>query len=87
MFTSQTGTSFHKIQKPDQFKAYKALMLDNYIPLRKMASKVGISIQTAFDWRHKILSGPSDGMDRFESITDMDNSWFLYRQKGRKGKK
>jgi transposase-like protein len=85
VFTSRTGTPFHKVQKPDKFEAYKALMLDGYIPLRKMAAKVGISIQTAFDWRHKILSGPGDGVEKFEGITEIDDIWFLYSQKGRKG--
>jgi len=56
VFTSRTGTPFHKIQKPDKFEAYKVLMLEGYIPLKTMAAKVGISIQTAFDWRHKILN-------------------------------
>jgi len=87
VFTSRTGTPFHKVQKPDKFEAYKALMLDGYIPLRKMAAKVDISIQTAFDWRHKILSGSGDGVEKFEGITEIDDIWFLYSQKGRKGLK
>ena len=55
VFTSRTGTPLHKLQKPDKFEAYKTIMLENYLPLKQMASKIGISIQTAFDWRNKIL--------------------------------
>jgi len=51
VFTSRTGTSLHKIQKPDKFEAYKRLMLEHYLPLNTIAKKIGISIQTAFDWR------------------------------------
>lgn len=85
VFTLKTGTPFHKIQKLDKFEAYKALMMDGYLPLKKIAAKVGISIQTAFDWRHKILSGTSKEGLKFEGITEIDDIWFLYSQKGRKG--
>jgi transposase-like protein len=85
IFTSRTGTPFHKIKKLDKFEAYKALMFDGYLPLKKMAKAIGISIQTAFDWRHKILSGMSNNSEKFEGITEIDDIWFLYSQKGRKG--
>lgn len=87
VFTSRTGTSLHKIQKPDKFEAYKTIMLENYLPLKQMASKIGISIQTAFDWRHKILSSVNNDRVRFDGITEIDDIWFLYSQKGRKGLK
>jgi transposase-like protein len=60
-------------------------MMEGYYPLKKMAKKIGISIQTAFDWRHKILSGSSNEGAKFEGITEIDDIWFLYSQKGRKG--
>jgi len=85
VFTLKTGTPFHKIQKLDKFEAYKALMMDGYLPIKKIAAKVGISIQTAFDWRHKILSGTGKEGSKFEGITEIDDIWFLYSQKGRKG--
>jgi transposase-like protein len=87
VFTSRTGTPLHKIQKPDKFEAYKTIMLENYLPLKQMASKIGISIQTAFDWRHKILSSVNNDRVRFDGITEIDDIWFLYSQKGRKGLK
>jgi transposase-like protein len=85
IFTPRTGTPMHKIQKLDKFEAYKALMLDSYLPLKKIAAKVGVSIQTAFDWRHKILSGLNQETSKFEGVTEIDDIWFLYSQKGRKG--
>jgi len=87
VFTFKTGTSLHKLQKPDKFELYKALMMESYYPIKKIANKVGISIQTAFDWRHKILSGIPDEKKSFEGITEIDDIWFLYSQKGRKGLK
>jgi transposase-like protein len=85
VFTSKTGTSLHRLQKVDKFELYKSLMLDSYYPIKQIAKKVGISIQTAFDWRHKILSGTVNGDKAFEGITEIDDIWFLYSQKGRKG--
>jgi hypothetical protein len=85
VFTSKTGTSLHRLQKPDKFELYKSLMLESYYPLKQIAKKVGISIQTAFDWRHKILSGAVKDDKAFEGITEIDDIWFLYSQKGRKG--
>jgi len=85
VFTVKTGTPFHKIQKMDKFEAYKALMMESYLPIKKIAEKVGISIQTAFDWRHKLLSGRNKEVTKFEGITEIDDIWFLYSQKGRKG--
>jgi hypothetical protein len=84
-FTASTGTSVYKIKDVGKFEEYKALLLEGYLPLKKIASKIGISIQTAFDWRHKILSGLKDNDTKFDGITEMDDIWFLYSQKGRKG--
>ncbi len=85
VFTAKTGTSLHRLQKPEKFELYRSLMLESYYPIKKIAEKVGISIQTAFDWRHKILSGTIKDEKSFEGITEIDDIWFLYSQKGRKG--
>lgn len=85
VFTAKTGTSLHRLQKPEKFELYRSLMLESYYPIKQIAKKVGISIQTAFDWRHKILSGTIKDDKSFEGITEIDDIWFLYSQKGRKG--
>ena len=85
VFSSRTGTSLHRLQKPNKFELYKALMMESYYPIKQIAKKVGVSIQTAFDWRHKILSGIEKEDFEFEGITEIDDIWFLYSQKGRKG--
>jgi len=85
VFTAKTGTSLHRLQKPEKFELYKSLMLESYYPLKQIAKKVGISIWTAFDWRYKILSGTIKDDKSFKGITEIDDIWFLYRQKGWKG--
>lgn len=84
VFTAKTGTSLHRLQKPEKFELYRSLMLESYYPIKQIAKKVGISIQTAFDWRHKILSGTIKDDKSFEGKTEIDDIWFLYSQKGRK---
>jgi transposase-like protein len=85
-FSANTGTAYQGLKKPDKFNQYKSIMFEEgFISLEKMAMRLGISIQTAFDWRHRILSTlkPED-MD-FKGVTEIDDVWFLYSQKGRKG--
>lgn len=87
IFTASTGTCMHKVKKTEKFEAYKTLMFTEYLSLKEMAKAIGISSQTAFDWRHKILGGLKQEDTKFEGITEMDDVWFLYSQKGRKGLK
>lgn len=87
VFTGKTGTIVHGIKEQKKFDRYLKIMTEQYLPIREMAEKVGISIQTAFDWRHKILSGIRTNADEFTGITEVDDVWFSYSQKGRKGLK
>ena len=87
VFTGKSGTILHGVKDQKKFGQYLKLMFEQYLPLNVMAEKIGISHQTAFDWRHKILSGIQITTDEFNGITEMDDIWFLYSQKGRKGLK
>jgi len=87
VFTGKTGTFIHGIKKGKKFDKYFKLMFEQYLPLEVISKKVGISMQTAFDWRHKILSGLKTIPEEFKGITEVDDVWFLYSQKGRKGLK
>jgi transposase-like protein len=84
-FSSISGSCYHAIKKVSKFEQYSQLMFDQYLPIAKMAEKIGISVQTSFDWRHKILSGLNAESKEFKGITEIDDVWFLYSQKGRKG--
>jgi hypothetical protein len=54
-FRETTGTALFYLQKKDRLQAYLEEM-KNGTSIKKTAKIVGISIQTSFDWRHKILS-------------------------------
>jgi transposase-like protein len=50
VFTGKTGTFVHGIKESKKFEKYFRLMFEQYLPLSEISEKVGISIQTAFDW-------------------------------------
>ena len=87
-FSSTTGKVFSGIKKKSKFSEYKNIIIkEGLLPLKQMSLRLGISIQTSFDWRHKILSSLNTENEDFEGITEIDDLWFLYSQKGRKGLK
>jgi len=55
-FIYSTGTAFQGIKKRGQFEEYRSIMLnEGLVPLKTMSRRLDISVQTAFNWRHKIL--------------------------------
>ncbi len=87
-FSSTTGKVFSGLKKKSTFLEYKSIIIkEGLLPLKQMSLRLGISIQTSFDWRHKILSSLNRESEDFEGITEIDDLWFLYSQKGRKGLK
>ena len=54
-FSSTTGTPLWDIKKKDKWQSYLNCMQQG-MSLRKIATEIGICLQTSFDWRHKILS-------------------------------
>src|SRR3984957_3683687 len=54
-FRGSYGTALFRIRRKDKWQGYLRLMEQGY-PIKKAAEELGISIQTSFDWRHKILA-------------------------------
>ncbi len=85
-FTETTGTVLHGHRDKEKFLKFACHMLEeDYTPLRKMAGKFQIHLETAFEWRHKVLVSIPELDERFEKETELDDLWFRYSQKGRKG--
>jgi len=83
-FSNTTGTAIYHIHKKDKWQAYLQCM-EERLTLRKSAEKVGISLQTSFNWRHKILSSLSDvESDHFAGIVEADEFYLRYSEKGEK---
>jgi transposase-like protein len=54
-YSDTTGTALYDIKLKSKWQAYLTCM-EKGMPIKKIAKELGISIQTSFDWRHKILS-------------------------------
>ena len=87
-FTATTGTPLHWLKKPDAFLDYATVMFsDGFNSVQTQAERVGISPTTAFEWRHRALISLGREAPVFKGVTEMDDVWFRYSQKGRKGLK
>jgi len=54
-YSETTGTPLHQVKLKNKWQSYLHCM-EQGMPIKKIAKALGISIQTSFDWRHKILS-------------------------------
>ena len=91
-FSETTGKFWFALKKKDKVKQYLYCLLSGY-SIRKSAKETGISIQTSFDWRHKLLTSFSVvSPDEFRGIVERDDLFFLYSEEreqkpGASGKK
>ena len=54
-YSETTGTPLYDIKLKSKWQSYLRCM-EQGMAIKKIAKEIGISIQTSFDWRHKILS-------------------------------
>jgi transposase-like protein len=85
-FTYKTNTPIHyihKINKWNEFvEDFKTLKFTTISDIKK---KLNISTQTAFNWRHKLLSTIVLESNTFsDEMIEFDESYFLISRKGRK---
>jgi len=81
-FSETTGKFWYNIKKKDKFNRYLYCLLCGY-SIRKSAKETGISIQTSFDWRHKLLTSFSSvSIDEFQGIVESDDLFFSFSEKG-----
>ncbi len=81
-FSETTGKIWYNLKKKDKMNAYLYCLLSGY-SIRKSAKQTGISIQTSFDWRHKLLTAFSSvWVEDFEGICESDEMFFLHSEKG-----
>ena len=57
-YSETTGTPLYHIHLKSNWQSYLRCM-EQGMPIKAIAREIGISIQTSFDWRHKILSSLS----------------------------
>jgi len=83
-FSENSGTSIANLKKGHLWKTYIKYMFEGN-SIAECAKLTGISIQTSFDWRHKVLSSlRSLSPVGFEGISESDDIFFNYSEKGSK---
>jgi len=83
-FSENTGTSVANLKKAHLWTTYVGHMFEGH-SIAKCAKLTGISLQTSFDWRHKVLSSlQSLSPEKFEGISESDDIFFNYSEKGSK---
>lgn len=81
-FSETTGKFWYNIKKKEKLNRYLYCLLSGY-SIRKSAKETEISIQTSFDWRHKLLTSFSSvSVDEFQGIVESDDLFFSYSEKG-----
>ncbi|CAG5079906.1 IS1595 family transposase [Parvicella tangerina] len=79
-----TGTCVHRIHKKELWGSFIDMTLQSF-SIRDISKKLGLSIQTVFDWRHKLLSSIENiDSKEFKGIVEMDDVQMRFNQKGRK---
>ncbi|ANU22655.1 IS1595-like element ISPdo1 family transposase [Planococcus donghaensis] len=84
-FTDVTNTPLYRTHKPDKWFDFVRCMIDGET-LRKAAEKLDVHHVTLFYWRHKLLSALEQmDFEKFAGIVEMDETYFLYSEKGKRG--
>ncbi|HHN48634.1 MAG TPA: IS1595 family transposase [Bacteroidales bacterium] len=80
-FCENKDTSIAHLKKAHLWKLYIRHMFEGH-NIAKCANLTGISVQTAFDWRHKVLSSLQTQCPvRFEGISESDDIFLITMRK------
>lgn len=83
-FSDQTCTPFRGTHYPEKWLPFMEDMV-NGLSIRRSARRLGVAASTVFTWRHKILAALMRmEMDDFEGLLEVDETYFLYSEKGNK---
>ena len=83
-FNAMTGTPLARLYMPEKHMENARLMADG-LSVRKTAARLGVSIPTAFKWRHRFLQSPLDQQpDTLSGVVEADETFFLESFKGQR---
>jgi len=84
-FSDLTDTPLARTRYPDKWIRFIDCMLQG-LPLRQSAKILGVTHVTLFYWRHKLLSSLRQmDISSFNGILEVDETYFLYSEKGKRG--
>ncbi len=82
-YNNNTRTPLSGIHFSQKMSDFATDMSSGGTSLRKISDSLGISLKTAFDWRHKILKGYSKSpSQKLKGLAEADETFFLYSEKG-----
>jgi transposase-like protein len=83
-FNALTGTPLAQLHKRELWEKHGQALIDG-ISLRKVVGRVGVSLQTAFRWRHRFMKAPKLlKAKKLEGTVEADETYFLYSEKGKR---
>ena len=83
-FNALTGTPLAQLHRRDAWFAYAQALTDG-LSLRKAAARCGISLDTAFHWRHRFLTTAKDAKPKVVAgIVEADETFIRKSVKGSK---
>jgi transposase-like protein len=82
-YSEHTGTAICGLKKPQLWAEFVELTIEGR-SLRYISEKLGISLQTSFNWRHKFLSSLQidSGAKKLTGIVEVDEKEFHISEKG-----
>lgn len=81
-FRSNYGTALHRIRLKDKWQSYLRLMEQGY-SIKRAARELGISVQTSFNWRHKILASLQSALpEKIGGMVECDDFQLTESHKG-----
>jgi transposase-like protein len=83
-FNDFTKSPIARSRYPEKWVSFAECMLKG-VCLRTTAKEIDVTLPTAFYWRHKILKALQKlDLEPFEGITEADETFFLFSEKGQK---
>jgi transposase-like protein len=83
-FNALTGTPLAQLHKRELWLSHGQALIDG-LSLRKVSTRIGVSLQTAFRWRHRFLKAPKAlKAKKLQDIVEADETFFLYSEKGKR---
>ena len=80
-FNAATGTVLQGIHKKEKLLAYASCISEG-CTIKDSAARCGMSIPTAFYWRHRFLDQQTHKKQNFAGIVEVDETFFLESRKG-----
>ena len=83
-FNALTGTPLAQLHKRELWQQHTQALIDG-LSLRKTGGRIGVSLQTAFRWRHRFLKAPKTlKAKELKGVVEADETFFLYSEKGKR---